>query len=66
MLVSIVCTSSKEWARVGLLQLLGVNVLCRQRLFEIRTFSQWLGVVSRLIERDPPILLSEKYSSSDI
>ena len=26
MLVSIVCTSSKEWARVGLLPLLGVNV----------------------------------------
>ena len=26
MLVSIVCTSSKEWARVGVLQLLGVNV----------------------------------------
>ena len=29
-------------------------------MFEIRTFSQWLGVISRLFERDPPIVLVVK------
>ena len=31
----------------------------RQRLVEVRTFSQW-STVSRLVERDPPILFLSK------
>ena len=46
--ISIVCTPSKERARFVLLQLLGVNAS--------RTFSQWLGVIARLLEMAPPIV----------
>ena len=38
------------------------TVKCRQRMVKIRTFSQWLGVRTRLIESDPPILPVVKVS----
>ena len=43
MLVSIVCTSSKEWARVGLLQLLGRSKVDNAWLESERFLNGWVS-----------------------
>ena len=59
-LVPVLFFSRVALARVSALQILGVDgFFCGQRIVEVRTISRWSGV-SRLVERNPPILFVSK------